>query len=161
MEKIEEWKPIPGAEAYEISNMGKVRFCKSKRYQQTYVNNGYEIVRLMACNKNVRIHRAVALAFIPNPENKPQVNHIDGNKLNNNVENLEWTTASENMQHYYNNEKKPKRVGIKVYEGDNYLEFDSIGEAALAFDINPTTFWGYSLNGKYGNWTIERIIINE
>lgn len=70
---------------------------------------GYNIIRL--CNngvtKNFRMARLVAQAFIPNPENKPEVNHIDGNKLNDCVENLEWNTRSENMRH-------ADRTGLRV-----------------------------------------------
>ena len=64
----------------------------STRYQQVYIGNGKQ-------RKKYLVHRVVALAFIPNPENKPCVNHKDGNKLNNNAKNLEWCTYSENELH--------------------------------------------------------------
>lgn len=67
------------------------------RILSSYINGGYCIVKLNG--KHFRVHRLVAEAYLPNPENKPQVNHKDGNKLNNNVENLEWCTQIENSDH--------------------------------------------------------------
>ena len=59
------------------------------------------------------MHRAVGFTFIPNPENKPFINHIDCNKLNNNIENLEWCTPSENMIHAVENDRIPFHIGTK------------------------------------------------
>lgn len=77
-------------------------------------NSGYEMVKLMAEGKckACTIHRLVALAFIPNPKNKQFVNHKDGNKLNNCVENLEWVSPSENLKHAYDN-------GLMSHKGEN------------------------------------------
>lgn len=76
---------------------------------------GYQVVGLTINGKQVtkRVHRLVANAFIPNPENKPQVNHIDKNKSNNDVSNLEWVTASENMIHALKDKKRKKKNNKK------------------------------------------------
>lgn len=87
------------AEIYSVPRNG-TRKTPHKMSQSTD-SYGYKVVKLRNKNKVVtcKVHRLVALTFIPNPENKPQVNHKDGNKLNNNVDNLEWVTASENIKH--------------------------------------------------------------
>lgn len=90
---------------YLINKDGTVYSKRTKRYIQTHLSNsGYLRVTLWNGNKgkHFSVHRLVAEAFIPNPENKPHVNHINGDKTDNRVENLEWCTRSENMQHAYN-----------------------------------------------------------
>lgn len=101
MEEI--WKPVIGYEGnYEISNLGRLKnIYKCKKILKTYNSSGYKRVKLFK-NKigtHILVHRLVAQAFIPNPENKPQVNHIDSNRSNNNVINLEWCTQRENYVH--------------------------------------------------------------
>jgi len=113
--KIEEiWKDVVGYEGYyQISRFGQVKRVsqdkKTRRIRNKYIpplkktigTTGYYHVHLAVDknHKNYRVHRLVAAAFIPNPENKPCINHIDGNKLNNHVSNLEWCTMKENSQH--------------------------------------------------------------
>lgn len=95
------YKPIKNFENYHISNTGKVLNTDTNRFRKTFESNGYEKVNLVKNYKETRfyIHRLVAEAFIPNPENKIQVNHINGNKFDNNAENLMWVTPKENMSH--------------------------------------------------------------
>lgn len=102
---------------FEISNDGKIRNTKTGRIYKTWFNHrGYEQVSVSLGNRKskkiFKIHKAVAETFIPNKDNKPQVNHKDGNKQNNCISNLEWTTSSENMHHAYENGlSDPKRNG--------------------------------------------------
>lgn len=102
------WKDdIDYPEFFKISNKGRVY---SKRTNKILVQgttkSGYKIISSKIGGRSgkcicVKIHRMLAKAFIPNPENKSSVNHIDGNKQNNNVSNLEWATSSENVRHAY------------------------------------------------------------
>ena len=102
---IEVWKSVPIKEFsfYEISNFGNVR--NGTKNLKTSHSRGYPTVTL--CNncyrKTVRVHRLVAMAFVENRFNLPCINHKDGNKENNNFNNLEWCTQKQNMQHAWDN----------------------------------------------------------
>lgn len=100
----EQWKPIQGYEdRYAVSSKGRVMNLKTGRVLKNRINTkGYRFITLCKGDgkpKQIGVHRLVAQAFIPNPLNLPQINHIDENKTNNNVENLEWVTASQNQRH--------------------------------------------------------------
>jgi hypothetical protein len=96
----EEWKIIENAPNYSVSNLGKVKNNKTGRILKLkLIREQYEGVclRVNKMNSNQKVHRLVAKAFIPNPLNKPCVNHIDYNTRNNRADNLEWVTISENQ----------------------------------------------------------------
>lgn len=109
LENKEVWKDIKGYPGYQISNYGRVWSAKRNRYMKPVANNsGYLQIKLIAVNgkrKGELVHRLVALHFIDNPDNKPEVNHINHIRDDNRAENLEWVTKSENntlgrKQHY-------------------------------------------------------------
>ena len=101
------WQPIKGYKGiYEVSNLGKIKsYALDKPHikKLSYKRMGYPYTMLYKNGRGqwVNIHRLIAKTFIPNPKNKPQVNHIDGNKQNNKVSNLEWVTHSENTIHAF------------------------------------------------------------
>jgi len=113
----EKWKPIAGYEGYyEVSNFGRVKSLSRivPRSDSGYLTvgerilkygkaRGYKKIVLTRKGKSITttVHRLLALMFIPNPKNKAQVNHKDGNKQNNSLDNLEWVSCSENAQHAY------------------------------------------------------------
>ncbi len=95
------WKPITGFPNYQVSKQGFIRNVKTRRILKTNLTSGYPSVTLCheGKKKNVKIHRLVALAFLPLIEGKNVVNHKDHNKTNNHITNLEWCTHQENIQH--------------------------------------------------------------
>jgi len=103
---------------YEIDHNGNVythNLLKERILKTGLMTSGYKMVCLRK-NKKAKcfsIHRLLAIYFIPNPNNLPQVNHIDGNKLNNSLDNLEWCSSSENIQHMYD-------LGLKTYKPLHY-----------------------------------------
>ena len=155
------WKPIEGYEGlYEVSNLGRVKSLEryvGKRHhiKEKYLTNdvnqkGYCRV-LLSMNgkaKHYAVHRLVAEAFIPNKQNKPQINHIDGNKANNCATNLEWCTASENLIHarlkglnpiVENNEIFSKPVEMHSLLGLHLYTFKSIADAERHTGVDHRT----------------------
>lgn len=141
------WKPIPGYEGlYEVSNKGNVRSLnymhtgKWKTIKLIKHKNGYLMVCLCKDGKikQASVHRLVASAFIPNPDNLPQVNHKDENKLNNSVDNLEWCDGAYNMKYgtrqeritksNTNNPKKSKPILQFDLEGNLIMKWESLNE---------------------------------
>ena len=115
---MEIWKPVtikPFNEVYEVSNKGRVRSIKYKPkrvLRQMCDKNGYKVITLYhkEFKKTCKVARLVALAFIPNPLSKPEVNHLK-RKTDNRVESLEWATHSENMKHAYSHKFIPPMKG--------------------------------------------------
>lgn len=135
-----EWREIPGTEGqYKISTEGKVMTAKSGRILKPAIDQcGYERVCLFKADRDRRfkVHRLVAETYIPNPDNKPQVNHKDGNKRNNSISNLEWVTSAQNVHHAMENglreghrrfcESRKKRVIAVNIETGESIVFDSV-----------------------------------
>lgn len=93
-----EWRKVEDYPDYEVSNLGDVRnTCKGKIRKISKSFHGYRIIHIKP--KTILVHRLVAKAFIPNPENKPHVNHKNSDRFDSRVENLEWCTHKENMNH--------------------------------------------------------------
>jgi hypothetical protein len=120
MEGKEEWLQIKDFENYEISSLGKVRNTKTGRILKLTKKGGYMIAGLSANSKgkSIPVHRLVALTFIENPENKPQVNHKDKNRSNNAIYNLEWSTSLENNLHRSKDVTQTTNQNIKLWRVD-------------------------------------------
>jgi HNH endonuclease/NUMOD4 motif len=129
------WKTIEGTN-YEVSMYGKVRNKNTGRILKNGLTpKGY--VRIGIDQKKYFVHRLVAETFIPNPDNKLQVNHKDGDKTNNYVDNLEWCTNTENMAHAKENNLNRSRSVVQYnLKGEYITTHKSVTEAAIA--VNGT-----------------------
>lgn len=172
---MEHWRNIPGYEGiYLISDLGNVkrlpiilhgRFYKEKLLTICHnTGTGYDFVCLRKndSDKNFSVHRLVAQVFIPNPNNYSDVNHIDGNKQNNSVENLEWCTRSQNLKHALNiglikNQCKIcRKVTIKC--GEKIATFDTMKDCAAFFGFKKGWLQNqirkHGLTFTYGDYEI-------
>ena len=154
MSEVETFVEIEGFENYEVSNLGKVRNIKSGRMLKPHLNhNGYLKHHLYRHDKQKELflHRIIAIAFIDNPGKKPQVNHIDENKLNNDLSNLEWCTERENAIHGTRTKRVAEKLSQKVIQldlNDNILNvFKSMRQAERETGIDATSI-SACCNGK-------------
>ncbi|MFV0241462.1 MAG: NUMOD4 motif-containing HNH endonuclease [Lacrimispora sphenoides] len=152
---MEIWKDVPGYEGfYQASNFGRLRSLDrvsangkkltGKLLEKNQERSGY-IVDILCKNKQkktTRLHRIIALTFLENLENKPEVNHLNGDKTDNRVSNLEWATHRENTDHAWKNglikqpPNTPLRPVIQSYEGEIIACYRSIDTAALITGIS-------------------------
>ena len=142
------WRTLNENDRYEVSNTGIVRRKDTRRSLSGCITSGYRSVKLTFENSKQQrfyVHRLVAEHFVINsdPKNKTFVNHKDGNKLNNNVENLEWVSPRENNLHYYQEikkrikEKKSFEKAIPVIQYD--LQYNKIAEYASMSQAHKAT----------------------
>lgn len=139
---VEEWKKVDNFPNYSVSNFGRVRNDIRQKMMKISVKCGYGNLCLTnnIIKKNFKVHRLVALAFIPNPENKSDVNHKDKNPLNNNISNLEWNTRKENNQHRCAN------IMIKTNKNKEIIRIDKNTKEILD---------KYESIQKAGEWAVE------
>lgn len=142
------WKDVVGYEGlYKVSNLGNVisnrrNYKCGTRYLSSYDKGGYRRVSLVVnCQKkNLLVHRLVAEAFIPNPENKNAVNHIDGCKTNNCVDNLEWVTNQENTAHAIKIGLRPPDAPYRIRRGAD----NSRSKKVLQYDLDGNLIAEYA-----------------
>lgn len=141
------WEQVDNFSKYYISNTGIIINKYNKKLSQRKDKDGYMVATLMRDREgkytDVRVHRMVAMAFIENPHDKPVVNHKDGIKDNNNVNNLEWMTVSENTLHSFENrfQLSPNRECVGVYHDEKLIGvYNSKKSCANFLGMNRNTF---------------------
>jgi hypothetical protein len=142
------WKDIEGYSGYQVSSLGRIRSLGVKaRVLKQFPNKNwpYLYVRFTPYNKTFRSHRLVAKAFIPNPYNLPEVNHLNGDKQDNRVDNLQWVSSSDNSLHSYRTGlHKPSYGNSRLTKEDVFeircLKYYGLNNVVLAseYGVTPT-----------------------
>lgn len=144
---------IKGFENYRIDRNGVVHNTKTGVIKSSYINksNGYLYVDLYKDNKAYKrpIHRLIAETFIPNPENKPTVDHINGNRTDNRIENLRWATYSEQNSRFNTVGVRSEKV-IVTHESGATMTFEKITDVANHFDCNISNISQMLKKGTFG-----------
>lgn len=131
-EPEEEWRIVEDAPQYEVSNLGRVRHIKRKKIRKPQDCGGYQIIGYKENGKlkNFYVHIAVAKAFVPNPDNKPEVSHLDESRDNNRASNLTWATPKENSNMPLRRQRMSAARGYPCRCIETGEEFISASEAA-------------------------------
>lgn len=170
---IKEFLPIKGCNGYFINEQGIILSNNDgtvlKQIRPQLIASGYYSVRIFT-NEGIRkhflVHRLVAETFLPNPNSLTDVNHIDSDKTNNNLSNLEWCSRSDNLKHFYKENTRTKNTKCKLLVNNEVVgTFDSIRKACLYVNdnyepCNVTSMSNHLRNGVKpyrGKYTIERI----
>lgn len=159
-EGVEVWRDAAGYEGrYQVSDHGRVRNSSLKVKRPQLVNSGYLVVHLYSGGKHTRkiatVHKLVALAFVDNPANKPEVNHRNGNKADNTAGNIEWSTRLENVTHSIStglippDQKRQPVIGFPVAGGMS-INFSSLTEAEIHLSGKKTSAIQHSMGRKNG-----------
>ena len=154
-----EWRKIDDRPNYSVSNNGDIRNDKTGRLLKFYKSTaGYYQVMMGRKTSPLYVHRVVAQAFIENKDNLPQVDHINGNKTDNRVENLRWVPVLENCMSSGHIERiEHRKRKVRATNGENTMVFPSRNEAAEYFGVNKTRI-RYGRTIKKGNmkgWSFE------
>lgn len=142
------WKTIQNETNYEVSSEGQVRNKQTKQIKSLrYSNKGYARVTLYPSGKTYSVHRLVAENFIINPDNYPSVNHKDGNKANNRLENLEWCTPKQNTRH-----------AIDVIKTMSTADWSGIRNPEHKLDYGLVYSIKFGLLGQLSNFQLEKML---
>lgn len=147
------WKTIKQNENYSINENGEVKNNISGKILKSFINkkSGYKIIDLWRNNKckKIALHRLIAETFIPNPLHKPTVDHKDGNRLNNSIDNLRWATYQEQNSRFNTYGVRSEKITVTNINGTK-LEFNRITDVAKYFNCNISNISQMLKKGTYG-----------